>query len=147
MEDIIGEVKAWLSFFGSIGIEGIPLKRTDSKVMFVAADVLSEEAREQLKKIIKAMKMEEKEAIVETLSGMDKAITLVKPRVIVAMGDGAATALLRGAVSALRGRFHPYRGINVMSTHHPQTLLERTELKAETWEDMKMVMGEIGNEG
>ena len=46
----------------------------------------------------------------------------------------------------LRGRFHDYHGIKVMVTYHPAYLLRYPNMKRATWDDMKMLMREMGLE-
>lgn len=73
----------------------------------------------------------------------------LRPEIIVAFGQIAATSLLETAspLSGLRGRFHDYKGIALMPTHAPEYLIEHTDAKRETWEDIKQVMArlKIGN--
>ena len=47
-------------------------------------------------------------------------------------------------ISKLRGRFHKFRGIKVMPTYHPAYLLRNPEKKRDVWEDMKLLMKEMG---
>src|SRR5690349_2733502 len=71
-------------------------------------------------------------------------ITLIKPKVIVALGTFAAHALLKTDVpiSRLRGRVHQFRdGIHLIPTFHPAFLLRSPERKRDVWEDMKIVRG------
>jgi len=72
-------------------------------------------------------------------------IASVRPRVIVALGRPAANVLLQNnaPISALRGRFHEYRGIKVMPTFHPAFLLRSPERKRDAWSDLKQVMSEL----
>lgn len=79
-------------------------------------------------------------------------IQIVQPRVIVALGGTASTGLgIKGAVSALRGRFMEVGGIPVMVTFHPSYILreERNErggleAKRQVWQDMLKVMERCG---
>jgi DNA polymerase len=67
------------------------------------------------------------------------------PRVIVALGRPAASALLgRDApISALRGVFHDRGGVRVMPTFHPAYLLREPDRKRDVWADLKLVMAEL----
>jgi DNA polymerase len=69
-------------------------------------------------------------------------IAAIKPEFICALGTFAAQTLLesKDPISRLRGRFHAYRGMNVLPTYHPAYLLRNPEKKREVWEDMKMLM-------
>lgn len=71
-------------------------------------------------------------------------IELVNPKLICALGRHAAHTLLKTSASlkSLRGRFHLYRGIKLLVTYHPASLLRNPNLKRPTWEDMKMLRAE-----
>jgi|CZKU01.1.fsa_nt_gi DNA polymerase len=80
-------------------------------------------------------------------------LALVKPRVIVAMGNTAVAALLdtKLGITKLRGQFKLYRGHTlVMPTYHPSYLLrpspQQTEAKRQAWQDLQLVMKELGIE-
>jgi uracil-DNA glycosylase len=68
-------------------------------------------------------------------------IAVIKPEVIVVMGNTALRNLLevREGITRVRGRFQDFRGIKVMPTFHPAYLLRDPSKKRETWEDLKMV--------
>ncbi len=75
-------------------------------------------------------------------------ISLIKPKVIIALGGTAATGLLgmnAGSVSSLRGRFHHLNGIPVRVTYHPSYLLrsDSPREKRKVWEDMLAVMDHL----
>ena len=75
-----------------------------------------------------------------------KQLAAIKPRMIVALGKFAAQCLLRkpdAPISALRGRFHTYQGIQVMPTYHPAYLLRTPSAKRVVWEDLQLVMREL----
>ena len=68
-------------------------------------------------------------------------IAVVKPEVIVVMGNTALRNLLdvREGITRVRGKFQDFRGIKVMPTFHPAYLLRDPSKKRETWEDLKKV--------
>jgi uracil-DNA glycosylase len=72
-------------------------------------------------------------------------IELVRPRVICAMGELAAQAVLGGKESVFRrrGRFHRYQAgedwPQVMVTFHPRFLLNNAELKKAAWQDLQLI--------
>jgi DNA polymerase len=70
----------------------------------------------------------------------------IQPDYIVCWGSIAVRAVLKSteSVGRLRGKFHSYRGAKVMVTYHPAYLLRNPDAKKLTWEDMKMLMREIG---
>lgn len=76
----------------------------------------------------------------------DSQLALVKPKYIVALGLTAAQNLLGTTLSMgkLRGRFHNYGDIPVLCTYHPAALLRNPAWKADTWEDMKLLLKTMG---
>lgn len=70
----------------------------------------------------------------------------IAPRAICALGTFAAQTLLKKDVpiTALRGRFHNYAGLKVMPTYHPAYLLRNPAAKKLVWEDVQMIMDELG---
>ena len=76
-------------------------------------------------------------------------ITLIQPKVIVALGSFAAQMLLdtKTGITALRGQFQDYildqQNQNppvIMPTYHPAYLLRNPSAKRDVWEDMQQVM-------
>ena len=69
---------------------------------------------------------------------LQRQIELIKPKLIVALGKTAATALLgRDApLGSLRGTLHDYRGIPLIVTYHPAYLLRSPMEKAKAWQDL-----------
>ena len=72
---------------------------------------------------------------------LTREIQVVKPKVIVVMGNTAMKNLLdtKEGITKLRGEFQDYFGVNVMPTFHPAYLLRDPTKKREVWEDMKKV--------
>src|SRR6185369_11004687 len=68
-------------------------------------------------------------------------VAVVRPKVIVVMGNTATQNLLgiKTPISKLRGNFQEYFGVKVMPTFHPAYLLRDPHKKREVWEDMKKV--------
>jgi len=68
-----------------------------------------------------------------------KQISLIRPRVILALGLTAAENLLQTteSLSRLRGRVLSYEGIPLMVTYHPAALLRNPNWKRPTWEDVQ----------
>jgi DNA polymerase len=73
-------------------------------------------------------------------------IAAVRPKVIVALGKIAAQTLLRDTtpISRLRGRWFTYEGVRLMPTFHPAYLLRSPDEKKKAWEDLQVVMKELG---
>lgn len=76
----------------------------------------------------------------------ERQLEIIQPEFICCLGLVAAQTLLSTSQSLgkLRGRFHDYRGIRVMATYHPAYLLRYPNMKRAAWEDMKMLMREMG---
>lgn len=72
---------------------------------------------------------------------LEAQIHILKPKVILAMGNIAAKKLLNTTegISRLRGRFYDYRGIPLTATFHPSALLHNESLKRPAWEDLKFL--------
>lgn len=70
----------------------------------------------------------------------------IQPQYIVCWGSVAVRAVLRTteSVGRLRGKFHAFRGAKVLVTYHPAYLLRNPDAKKLTWEDMKLLMKELG---
>lgn len=75
-----------------------------------------------------------------------KQLEVIRPRVICALGTFAAKTLLNteSPITVLRGRFHDYQGIRLMPTYHPAYLLRNQGAKKMVWEDVQMIMHELG---
>jgi DNA polymerase len=73
-------------------------------------------------------------------------IDAIRPRVIVALGKFAAQTLLRSSIpiTRLRGRWSSYGGVRLMPTFHPAYLLRSPQEKGKAWDDLKLVMQELG---
>ena len=67
-------------------------------------------------------------------------IELVKPKVILTLGNFAAQTLLDTKVSLgkLRGQVHEYHGVPLIVTYHPAALLRNPAWKRPTWEDVQL---------
>jgi DNA polymerase len=75
-------------------------------------------------------------------------IELIGPEFICCLGAVAAQELLSTTLSIgkLRGKIHDYHGMKVVCTYHPAYLLRNPSAKKDTWDDMKMLMHEMGVE-
>jgi DNA polymerase len=69
---------------------------------------------------------------------LQRQIALIQPKIIVALGKTAATALLGkdATLASLRGRLHEYCGIPLVITYHPAYLLRTPADKAKAWQDL-----------
>ena len=71
---------------------------------------------------------------------------ILQPKYIVCLGAVAIRSLLglTSPVGSLRGRFHQYRQARVIVTYHPSYLLRNESAKKLVWQDMQMLMQELG---
>jgi len=76
--------------------------------------------------------------IATCLPYLQRQIELIKPKLIVALGKTASTALLGKDVplGSLRGKLHDYNGIPLIVTYHPAYLLRSPMEKAKAWQDL-----------
>lgn len=79
---------------------------------------------------------------------LERQLEIVQPDFICCLGGVAAKELLgvNLPMHRLRGRLHDYRGIPVVCTYHPAYLLRNPQAKRPVWEDMQMLMKEMGIE-
>ncbi len=78
----------------------------------------------------------------------EQQLETIQPEYIVCWGAVAVRAVLQSTASVgrLRGRFHAFRGAKVLVTYHPAYLLRNTDAKRLTWEDMKLLMKDMGRQ-
>ena len=79
---------------------------------------------------------------------LDRQLEVIRPEFIVCLGSVAAKSLLgtKSSLGMLRKQFHQYRESKVLVTYHPAYLLHTPSAKTHVWEDMKMLMKELGVE-
>jgi len=79
---------------------------------------------------------------------LDAQLAIIEPEFIVCLGAVAAKNLLEtdASIGRMRGKFYLYNGIRVLCTYHPAYLLRNPAAKRQVWEDMQLLMGEMGIE-
>ena len=86
----------------------------------------------------------------EEISGCEpylvRQLSLIRPKVMVALGRIAVQTLLRDKtpISRQRGIWRDYHGVPLMPTFHPAYLLRNPNEKAHVWDDIKEVMRHLG---
>ena len=74
-------------------------------------------------------------------------ISLVKPKLILALGNASAQRLLKSksTMNRLRGQLHYIDGINapILVSYHPTYLLAAPNEKRKAWEDLQLAMKEL----
>lgn len=84
---------------------------------------------------------------------LDRTLEIVRPKFICCLGAVAARNLLRTeqTIGSLRGSVLQYdlsgNGIAVVCTYHPAYLLRNPAAKKQTWEDIQLLMREMGLPG
>lgn len=73
-------------------------------------------------------------------------LEVLQPQYIVCLGAVAVRAILQRteSVGMLRGKFHAFRGAKVLVTYHPAYLLRNLDAKKLVWEDMQILMADMG---
>jgi len=79
---------------------------------------------------------------------LDGQLAVIQPEYICCLGTCAAQNLLDSKLSIgkMRGQFFEYRGARVLCTYHPSYLLRNPAAKRDVWEDMQLLMKEMGIE-
>ncbi|MCL2305935.1 MAG: uracil-DNA glycosylase [Planctomycetaceae bacterium] len=77
---------------------------------------------------------------------LDRTLEIIKPKYICCLGAVAAQNLLATdqTIGNLRGQVFDYHGIKVVCTYHPAYLLRSPDAKGKAWEDLKLLMREMG---
>jgi len=78
--------------------------------------------------------------IAQCLPYLQRQIELIQPKLIVALGKTAATALLgkEATLASLRGKVHHYKTIPLIVTYHPAYLLRSPLEKMKAWQDLNL---------
>lgn len=74
-------------------------------------------------------------------SFLHRQLTLIEPRVLLAVGKFAAQLLAASqeSIGSLRGRVHTYRDIPLVATYHPSYLLRSPTWMRAAWQDFQLV--------
>lgn len=77
---------------------------------------------------------------------LDRQLAIIQPKFICCLGAVAAQNLLgtTETIGHLRGRIHDLHGIKVVCTYHPAYLLRNPPAKRFVWDDIQMLMAEMG---
>ena len=83
----------------------------------------------------------EPDEIAECSPFLFKQISLIQPKLIIALGTFSAQLLLnsKSTISSLRSRVYDMPYGRVVATYHPSFLLRSPQKKPEAWEDLKLV--------
>lgn len=77
---------------------------------------------------------------------LEQTLKIIAPKFLCCLGAVAAQNLLKTeeTIGNLRGRVHLFDGMKVVCTYHPAYLLRNPDAKTKTWEDIKLLMHEMG---
>lgn len=76
----------------------------------------------------------------------ERQLEILQPEFICCLGSIAAKTLLNSkqSIGRMRGTFYRWRGSQVLVTYHPAYLLRTPNAKRLVWDDMKLLMHEMG---
>ncbi len=81
-------------------------------------------------------------------SYLERQIAVVRPEFLCLLGKTAAMGILgvdpMSSLGRLRGRWHRHSGIKTLVTYHPSYLLRNPAAKKDAWEDLQLLMKEMG---
>ena len=76
----------------------------------------------------------------------ERQLAIVQPEFVCCLGTVAAQALLETteSIGRLRKKFFERSGMRIVCTYHPAYLLRNPAAKRDVWDDMKMLLAEMG---
>ncbi len=81
-------------------------------------------------------------------SYLEHQIAVIRPEFLCLLGKTAAAGVLgvdpTTTLARLRGRWHRHRGIKTLVTYHPSYLLRNPPAKKDAWDDLQLLMKEMG---
>lgn len=88
-----------------------------------------------------------REAVAPLTDIAKRYVELVKPKYLLLLGNAPCQVILGDLCQTSRGGLRPLNHLGAttaLATYHPQQLLERPGLKAESWKDLQMLLGKFG---
>jgi uracil-DNA glycosylase family 4 len=89
------------------------------------------------------------EEVAACLGYLRRQVAVLRPKVICALGNTPLRALMGDetlGITRMRGRKLQFAGITLIPTFHPSYLLRNPEGKKPCWEDLQLVLKELGRE-
>ena len=76
----------------------------------------------------------------------ERQFEVISPEYICCLGTSAAQALLKTdePIGKLRKRWFSYGSAKVICTYHPSYLLRNPAAKRDVWDDMRLMMADMG---
>lgn len=86
-------------------------------------------------------KIPEKEEVVACMNYLRNQVLIIKPKIIVLLGNVALKNILgeEYGITSVRGNWIEKKGIFYMPTFHPTALIKNENLKIDFWRDLKLV--------
>jgi len=77
---------------------------------------------------------------------LDAQLAIIQPQFLCCLGACAAQNLLQvdTPIGKLRGRMINFKGMKVLCTYHPAYVLRNPPAKRQVWDDIQVLMGEMG---
>jgi uracil-DNA glycosylase len=157
----VGDINAQWMFVGEgPGVEedeqGEPFVGQAGKLLdnMLAAIALSRQKNIYMTNVVKCHPPENHHPAAQEVAScapyLQRQISLLQPRLIIALGKIASDHLLGGdaTIASLRGKIHTVQGIPMIVTYHPAYLLRTPMDKAKAWEDLcfaRTTMAEISS--
>ena len=71
----------------------------------------------------------------------NKQLAIIRPKIIVGLGESISQTLLntKDSLQDLRNKIYKYENIDLLLTYHPMELLADNNLKKDAWEDYKIL--------
>lgn len=147
-----GDPNATIVFIGEMpepedGQTGIPYSGSAGELLtkIIAAMKLNRESV-YITHVIKCRSHEKQETAKENVnickSFLLQELHIIQPKIICAMGELAAAAVLgmSAPIRRYRGRFQVLKGVHIMPTFSPEHLLAHPEDKRAVWDDIQQMM-------
>jgi len=151
-----GNAKAELVFVGEgpghdEDIQGLPFVGRAGKLLtdMIVAMGLTREAV-YIANVVKCRPPEnrvpERDEVATCAPFLMRQLEVIRPKVIVCLGNVAAQNLLgtNKSISSFRGQWFDFRGSKLLATYHPAYLLRNPAAKGDVWIDLKKVLVELG---
>jgi DNA polymerase len=80
---------------------------------------------------------------------LDAQLAIIRPQFVCCLGACAAQNLLdvETLIGKLRGRMIDFNGMRILCTYHPSYLLRNPSAKRQVWDDIQVLMAEMGLKG
>jgi len=77
---------------------------------------------------------------------LEAQLAIIQPQFLCCLGASAAQNLLQvdTPIGMLRGRMIDFKGMRVLCTYHPAYLLRNPPAKKQVWDDIQILMAEMG---